>query len=57
MKKLKQILANSCFFGHKWGKWKQYNQEIFINDKPSFDLRQKRFCEKCNKMEDINIRQ
>ena len=56
-----------CFF-HKWGKWEQYEVPIKVmlsilapkesrgklfND---VELRQRRHCQKCNKMQDTLVR-
>ena len=56
-------------FFHKWGKWKQY--EIDVNLIPgilapdeirgkilkTIEIRQQRYCKKCNKMQDILVRE
>lgn len=52
-----------CIF-HKWSKWEQYTVEgisygFIWNPKkegtPYTEKRQKRYCEKCNKVEDERI--
>ena len=42
----------SCFFGHKWTKWETFNAEFrtYAGNKYT-DLRQKRCCIKCNKLQ------
>ena len=42
----------SCFFGHKCTKWETFNAEFetFAVNKYT-DLRQKRYCIKCNKLQ------
>lgn len=44
---------------HKWTKWEQYKQHTWytIKDKQyaDFDLRQRRKCKKCGKMQDKYI--
>ena len=48
----------NCFFGHKWTMWKQYNAKtLSLHDmKTTYQqLRQKRFCLRCNKMQAKNI--
>ena len=46
-----------CIF-HKWGKWEQYEQTmanyVYKTGKtyPYVEKRQKRTCEKCNKVQD-----
>ena len=51
---------NYCW--HKWTKWEQYKQEGMIQRHPFAkemipfaEERQKRYCKKCNKKEDIKI--
>jgi hypothetical protein len=49
-----------CF--HKWGKWEQYREEYTFTNKVTLqqaqatELRQKRYCLKCNKMQDELIK-
>jgi hypothetical protein len=59
-KSSEQPAIGSCFFGHKWSMWKQYNATMLsLKDmKTKYQqLRQKRFCLRCNKMqaEDIDF--
>jgi len=42
----------SCFWRHKWTKWEQYTQPIMTKFGEGIKNRQKRYCLKCNKMED-----
>ena len=53
----------SCFFGHKFGKWEQYEASCsrynhFTGTKsPNFKIRkQKRTCEKCGFTQDEKIK-
>lgn len=50
----KPFVSGSCFWGHRWAKWEQYNAYmISLKDlKTQYQqLRQKRYCVRCNKME------
>ena len=51
----KKLPTGSCFFGHKWTKWETFNAEFrtFAGNKYT-DLRQKRYCIKCNKLQIID---
>lgn len=47
-------VSGSCFWGHRWTKWEQYNANILLlsDMKTEYkELRQKRYCLRCNKME------
>ena len=53
-------VSGSCLFGHKWTKWEQYNANMMLikDMKITYQqLRQRRYCLRCNKMqvEDIDI--
>ena len=53
---------------HKWSKWKQYSQSCYNtiygviqrdcwgNSEKYYELREKRYCEICNKMQDRKVR-
>jgi hypothetical protein len=53
------------FHRHVWGKWRQYysaytliKTSYFGNDRvlgDSLELRQKRVCEECGKMQDVKV--
>jgi len=47
------LAKGNCFWGHKWTKWEQYNAQMLAYDlKTTYDqLKQKRYCVRCNKME------
>jgi len=49
------LKTGTCFFGHKWTKWKQENIKIqYIRDGKTYDgydTIQKRYCVRCGKME------
>ena len=48
----KKLPTGSCFFGHKWTKWEEYNAEFkTLYGNTYKELRQKRYCIKCNKLE------
>ena len=54
------VVSGSCFWGHNWTKWEKYNAKmLLIKDmKTTYQqLRQRRYCLRCNKMqvEDIVI--
>jgi hypothetical protein len=44
----------SCFWKHKWGKWKQYSQTMISRDNGQryYDYRQQRQCLRCGKVQD-----
>ena len=50
---------------HKWTKWQQYNQGYWYKDdmyyyglssRMYYELREKRFCKICNKMQDRKVK-
>jgi molybdenum cofactor biosynthesis enzyme MoaA len=43
---------SSCFWGHNWTKWEQFEREMIDTETNIGFVRvfQKRFCKKCNKM-------
>lgn len=50
------------FLWHKWTKWEEYVREGTIQQHPFskemipfVELRQKRYCEKCGKKQDIKV--
>lgn len=57
-----------CLIFHKWGKWEQYYEHgrvfpgvVFCKNMPAegtpyTDLRQKRICEKCGKIQDVLVK-
>jgi len=49
----------NCFWGHVWEKWVEYHvdyKRVGKNDKGSgYIIRQKRYCKRCNKMQDEYI--
>ena len=46
----KKLPTGSCFFGHKWTKWEEYNAEfITLYGSTYKGLKQKRYSIKCNK--------
>jgi len=50
--------TGSCFWKHKWSKWKLYEAEM-INIRYNnryMELRQRRVCENCGKTQDEWIR-
>jgi len=53
------LRKGSCFWGHKWTKWKQQNIKMTYvrNGKnyDGYDTIQTRHCIRCNKMERENI--
>ena len=54
-----------CWFCHKWGKWEQYLWQGSITTRPLWkgepktfqvkELRQRRVCEKCGEMQDVEV--
>ena len=51
----KLLASGSCFFGHKWTKYVQYNVVMLSKRdmRTKFEQTfQKRFCVRCNKMEE-----
>ena len=47
-------VSGSCFWGHKWTKWEQYNASMLLiaDMKTEYkQLRQRRTCLRCGKME------
>ena len=55
VKKLNEpAVSGSCFWGHKWTKWEQYNASMLLiaDMKTEYkQLRQRRTCLRCGKME------
>ena len=47
----KKLPIGSCFFGHKWSKWETYKASKLCFSAVYKELRQKRYCIKCNKLE------
>ena len=48
----KKLPICSCFFGHKWTKWETFSVEFkTFNGNKDIELRQKRYCIKCNKLQ------
>ena len=48
----KKLPIGSCFFGHKWTKWEEYNAEFITLYGNTYKvLKQKRYCIKCNKLQ------
>ena len=45
-------VSGSCFWGHKWTKWVQYTQQIRTKFGDGNEIRQKRYCVRCGKMQD-----
>jgi len=51
-------IKGNCFWGHKWGKWEQYEQPMMnVNYRTNkeinyFEKRQKRICLRCGKIQD-----
>jgi hypothetical protein len=47
-------INRNCFLFHDWGKWIQYDQPMIDSRTGlTFDnVRQKRVCQRCNKMQD-----
>ena len=50
-----QSVSGSCFWGHKWSKWMQYKQPIKTKLGEGYETRQRRFCLRCNKMQDEEV--
>jgi hypothetical protein len=52
-------LGGSCFWGHKWTKWKQQNIEMLYHRNgdtyKGYDTIQTRYCLRCNKMQKEDI--
>lgn len=49
----------SWFCWHEWRKWQEYELEKFLISDPSIvksEMRQKRVCKICGKIEDIKVR-
>ena len=46
------VVSGSCFWGHKWTKWVQYTQQIRTKFGDGNEIRQKRYCVRCGKMQD-----
>lgn len=58
-----------CLFFHKWSDWEQYEERgVFVlgrlapknvqgQERPYRDIRQKRHCKKCNKQQDVLVRE
>ena len=52
----KKLPICSCFFGHKWTKWETFSVEFkTFNGNKDIELRQKRYCIKCNKLQLIHF--
>lgn len=52
------VVSGSCFWGHKWTKWEQYNASMLLiaDMKTEYkQLRQRRTCLRCGKMELENL--
>jgi len=53
------VVSGSCFWGHKWTKWKQQNIKMqYIRDGKTYegyDTIQTRYCLRCNKMQKEDI--
>ena len=53
------VVSGSCFWGHKWTKWKQQNVKMqYIKDGRTYegyDTIQTRHCVRCNKMQKEDI--
>ena len=53
------IKSGTCFFDHKWTKWKQQNVEMkYIQDGKvynGFDTIQTRYCIRCNKIQKEDV--
>ena len=47
----KKLPTGSCFFGHKWSKWETYKADKLYFSVEYKELRQKRYCIKCNKLQ------
>lgn len=50
-------IKGNCFFGHKWGKWEQYEEDKY-NAKYGIqhtEFRQRRYCLRCGKLESEKI--
>ena len=47
----KKLPTGSCFFGHKWSKWETYEADKLYFSVVHKELRQKRYCIKCNKLQ------
>jgi len=48
------IISGNCFWRHKWTKWEQYNVNMMLIADTKIQrtqLRQKRICLRCGKME------
>jgi len=51
-----------CIFFHKWGKWQEYKLDYVVFVKSanrminSYDIHQKRVCERCGKVQDEFVR-
>ena len=45
-------VSGGCFWRHKWSKWTQYKQELISKYGQTFEIRQKRYCVRCGKMQD-----
>lgn len=55
--------AVSCFWNHRWSKWEQYDFKVNLPKgsiigltTPPTELRQRRTCKKCGKMQDERVR-
>jgi len=46
------VVSGSCFWGHKWTKWQQYEREMVkISTGAEFVQQfQKKYCVRCNEM-------
>ncbi len=45
--------SGSCFWGHKWSQWEQYEQPFKTKHIAEvYEVRQKKHCLRCNKVQD-----
>ncbi len=49
-------VKKKCFIIHKFNKWQQYEVPVTYPNGTSYEIRQKRCCSVCGKMEDKRVR-